>query len=154
MWKKSTFYFLNFEGFPKPLLFQFQSNLCSNFVLFQVLFPLYFAILVTISTSIPVPDAAPSADPMTGMEMYMGTLMAATLLAKGSIIINILYLINKKLQGYLFGALIHGAIRKSHHYPNYYYGRYGGYGGFSSHGGHHATVVRPQFNNFKLFKKS
>merc|ERR1719232_1849142 len=92
----------------------------------NVLFPLYFAILVTITTSIPVPDAAPSADPMTGMEMYMGTLMAATLLAKG----------------YLFGALIHGAIRKSHHYPNYYYGRYGGYGGFSSHGGHHATVVR------------
>ena len=50
--------------------------------------------MFTISTSLPVPDADPSADPMTGMEMYMGTLMAATLLAKGELIINKILIIN------------------------------------------------------------
>ena len=53
-----------------------------------------------------------------------GTLMAATLLAKG----------------YLFGALLHGGlVRKSH------YGRYGGHGGYGygRYGAHsHTAVVR------------
>ena len=76
---------------------------------------------------------------MTGMEIYMvsviitsrviimscqGTLMAATLLAKG----------------YLFGALLHGGlVRKSH------YGRYGGHGGYGygRYGAHsHTAIVR------------
>ena len=59
-----------------------------------------------------------------------GTLMAATLLAKG----------------YLFGALLHGSLtRKSH------YGRYGGHGGYGyGRYGAHPVIVR----SLKLYNNS
>ena len=39
-------------------------------------------LLLTV-TALAAPAPAPKAEPYTGMEVYMGTLMAATLLAKG-----------------------------------------------------------------------
>ena len=39
-------------------------------------------LLMTVTT-LGSPAPAPKAEPYTGMEVYMGTLMAATLLAKG-----------------------------------------------------------------------
>ena len=39
-------------------------------------------LLLTVTT-LGAPAPAPKAEPYTGMEVYMGTLMAATLLAKG-----------------------------------------------------------------------
>ena len=41
--------------------------------------------LFNFSLCSPVPS--PEADPMTGVEMYMGTMMAAALLAKGEYIL-------------------------------------------------------------------
>ena len=40
-------------------------------------------LLTVTALGAPVPAPAPKAEPYTGMEVYMGTLMAATLLAKG-----------------------------------------------------------------------
>ena len=39
-------------------------------------------LLLTVTT-LAAPAPTPKAEPYTGMEVYMGTLMAATLLAKG-----------------------------------------------------------------------
>ena len=40
-------------------------------------------LLTVTALGSPAPAPAPKAEPYTGMEVYMGTLMAATLLAKG-----------------------------------------------------------------------
>merc|ERR1711971_462046 len=106
-------------------LCQHSEKVCLQSVLLAALCGL---LVSPLCSPAPAPDA--EADPMTGMEIYMGTLMAATLLAKG----------------YLFGALLHGGlVRKSH------YGRYGGHGGYryGRYGAHsHTAVVRREAQSF------
>ena len=47
----------------------------------------FLTLTLHLTSSLPTPEASPEADPQFagGMEVYMGTMMAAALLAKGNV---------------------------------------------------------------------
>ena len=82
---------------------------------------LLIVLLCVMNTSLCYPLPVAEAEPMTGVEMYMGTMMAAALLAKGvsECLLFAQLSLTISLLGYLFGALVHGLKTEPRSLGNY-----------------------------------
>ena len=77
-------------GFSKPHIKDMSSTGYNNFninIISQTLFSILMVAVGLFNSYIFSPVPSPEADPMTGVEMYMGTMMAAAFLAKGEYIL-------------------------------------------------------------------